>query len=83
MLSTWALASRGPTQGRQEAAGTASHAGDAALSLKTPGAATAAFLSMALCCFANLSAVCLSNTSAQMAGFGGGVCAQYEVYIFT
>ena len=68
---------------RQQAAGTASHAGDAALSLKTPGAATAAFLSMALCCFANLSAVCLSNTSEQMAGFGGGVCAQYEVYIFT
>ena len=48
-----------------------------------PGAATAAFLSLALCCFANLSAVCLSNTSAQMAGFAGGVCAQYEVYIFT
>ena len=83
--STWALASRGrgPTPGWLQAAGTTSHAGDAALSPKTPGVATAAFLSLALCCFANLSAVCLSVTSEQIAGFGGGVCAQYEVYIFT
>ena len=54
-----------------------SHAGDAA-------ASASVFSPLAFCFIdVNLSKTFLSGASEHTCGFGGGICAQYELYIFT